>query len=563
MSQTLIRAHLDRVKSSELFQGRQRRCALLDYLVNEELEGRGDRIKAFTIGVDVMGKGDDFDPSVDSIVRVEISRLRDALDLYYARDDADGTLRIEIPKGAYRPKFTFADSVPGSPEKPGLFALLPRRAWIGVATLLVGAVFIAAALFGEGSSRETTADDYLGFTLPDFDTPRVAVFPLKPVAMDENLGVLAHGLSVDTITEISRFSWLTVFFDTKGQDRLREPAAVKNWDYELHGETQVDDINLRVTVRLLDSRTGQVLWADAYTKLMNAANMIEIQQAIALQIALTVARRDGVIAQLEERRIVRDTTRSTTAYACVLRTYHYWRKFLKKEHFKVRACLERTIPDNPTYAEAHAALAFMYLDERRYGTNIRKGYDPLVRAREHASKAFNLNPLSALAAQALFTVQSQLGDKVEFRQVGQTALRNAPNNPELLADFGNKLALGIGEWRAGTQMTLRAINLNPDAPGWYFISPAFNAYRLGDYERAISWSEKMNLPDFFLYQIIRIACFQRLGQKEKVKFHLRELSRLGYANLNETVRYLEGARLERRLSQKLLSDVSAAFEFSS
>jgi hypothetical protein len=61
---------------------RQRR--LIQYLVTEELEGRGDRLKAISIATDVLGRSADFNPQTDSFVRVEMGRIRQTLELYYA-----------------------------------------------------------------------------------------------------------------------------------------------------------------------------------------------------------------------------------------------------------------------------------------------------------------------------------------------------------------------------------------------------------------------------------------------------------------------------------------------
>jgi len=552
-----ILAHVERVKSSAPSMTRQRLRDLLDYLVAEELEGRGDQISGNSIAFDVLGRGAEFDPSTDSIVRVEMSRLRAALQQYYDLDDADRTVRVVIPRGKYRPEFKFA-----AKRAPMLGPGKRLLAGAGVlaATLLciaAGAAFYFDWLAPAGKSP----DEYLGFKLPAIEGPRVAVYPMKPSGDNKGLEVLAYGLSTDTVTEISRFRWFSVFFSAQAGSAPAGAAARRAADYELRGEVQVDDTLLRVNVRLTDGETGQVLWADIYSRPLNASNMIEIQQAVALEIAITVGRRSGGgVATLEERRVVRDTTLSTTAYACVLRTYHYWRTFLPEEHFKVRACLEKSVPRHDGYAEGHAALDFMYLDEHRYGTNARRGYVPLERAREHAARAFKLNPFSTLAAQALFTCHSQVGDKEAFRRTGQTALRNAPSNPELLADFGNKLALRIGEWRVGTELALRAIELNPDAPGTYFISPAFNAYRLGKYDEAIDWSDKMNMPDFFQYQVLRLAAFQRLGAREKVRFHLGELARLGYTRLDDILRFTHASSMDIDLSEQLGADISAAFD---
>ncbi|MEL7381916.1 MAG: hypothetical protein AAFY73_15325, partial [Pseudomonadota bacterium] len=103
-----VYAWLERARSETLLKGGRRRYDLLDYLVREELEGRGESLKAYAIALDVLGRGDDFDPATDSIVRVEVARLRDALELYYARSTAKDEPKITIPKGGYKPVIEIA-----------------------------------------------------------------------------------------------------------------------------------------------------------------------------------------------------------------------------------------------------------------------------------------------------------------------------------------------------------------------------------------------------------------------------------------------------------------------
>ena len=75
---------------------RQRR--LIQYLVTEELEGRGDRLKAISIATDVLGRSADFNPQTDSIVRVEMGRIRQTLELYYATLGQNDPVQIKFEK---------------------------------------------------------------------------------------------------------------------------------------------------------------------------------------------------------------------------------------------------------------------------------------------------------------------------------------------------------------------------------------------------------------------------------------------------------------------------------
>ena len=62
---------------------------LLRYVVEETLAGRADRLKEYTLGVDVFDRGEAFSPKADTIVRVQARRLRAKLAVYYAREGED------------------------------------------------------------------------------------------------------------------------------------------------------------------------------------------------------------------------------------------------------------------------------------------------------------------------------------------------------------------------------------------------------------------------------------------------------------------------------------------
>jgi hypothetical protein len=77
-----IRAALDRVVTSEVFERSPQLGAFLRFVVEAALRGRTDRIKAYTIGVEVLRRDTKFDPQTDPIVRVEATRLRRAMVRY-------------------------------------------------------------------------------------------------------------------------------------------------------------------------------------------------------------------------------------------------------------------------------------------------------------------------------------------------------------------------------------------------------------------------------------------------------------------------------------------------
>jgi hypothetical protein len=81
-----IRAHLEKVLSSHALARSPRLSRLLRYTVEKTLQGQGGELKEYLLGTEVFEKGPAFDPSADTIVRVQARRLRQKLHEYYQRE---------------------------------------------------------------------------------------------------------------------------------------------------------------------------------------------------------------------------------------------------------------------------------------------------------------------------------------------------------------------------------------------------------------------------------------------------------------------------------------------
>lgn len=117
--QKLIRETLETVLASERFEAAPQMSAFLRYVVEQAVTGNHNRIKAFTVAVDALGKPDTFDPQNDPLVRVLAGRLRAAL-TGYKEEHPKSALFITMNPGSYVPIFqkgnTNEEAVPESPE---------------------------------------------------------------------------------------------------------------------------------------------------------------------------------------------------------------------------------------------------------------------------------------------------------------------------------------------------------------------------------------------------------------------------------------------------------------
>lgn len=115
-----INAQLERIGKSGVFANAGRMFPLLQYLVRSELDGTASKLNQHRIAIDVLGRDERFDPSTDSIVRVDVGRLRSKLREYYTTEGAADTIVIGLPKGRYRPSIDIRSEAmpPSLPPAP-------------------------------------------------------------------------------------------------------------------------------------------------------------------------------------------------------------------------------------------------------------------------------------------------------------------------------------------------------------------------------------------------------------------------------------------------------------
>jgi hypothetical protein len=92
---------IDRLVNSHTLHGSESLCKLLRYLADHAIRKPGVALKEYQIATEVFGRPTDFDPQLDSLVRVQAGRLRSKIAEYYASEGAEDPILVELPKGTY------------------------------------------------------------------------------------------------------------------------------------------------------------------------------------------------------------------------------------------------------------------------------------------------------------------------------------------------------------------------------------------------------------------------------------------------------------------------------
>lgn len=262
-----IRAQLERIAASPQFAGSARLARFLRFVVERSLAGEGARLKEYVIGTEVFDRGGDYDPRIDSIVRVEAGRLRTKLEEYYRNGGRDDVVRIGLLKGSYVPQFG------QQPEAEA--AAPPVKSWkpvAGAALAGIAALLVATAVLWD-LGRDSSAPP---------DLPVIAVLPFVPFDADPAATALGERLTEGIAGELVRDGRLGVVPSARSA-RYGDPRAIPDdigrqlgAQFLLRGRViREDGDRLRIEAVLMDGDLSRKPWSNSFAGSVEELDAIE------------------------------------------------------------------------------------------------------------------------------------------------------------------------------------------------------------------------------------------------------------------------------------------------
>lgn len=274
------RLQLDKVLRSEVFRNAPGLQKFLEYVTCKTIEGLSHEIKEYAIGTEVFGRSTEYDPKIDTAVRVQAHRLREKLKEYYDGEGATDEILIEVPKGHYVPRFMrrlpaasaesrYPQAARLSPESlespitdlgklssqgrslgPLGRSVAPPLFWLGAALggmlLVLGGVLLGSRLGGKGPAERANAASSGKATAGNVEGPLMALW--GDFLRSERPPIVAYSNSI--------------FLATESSDLLR----LKREEVDNPGVQARTDLayKLAANPRLLE-RAGPVFYEDGHT----------------------------------------------------------------------------------------------------------------------------------------------------------------------------------------------------------------------------------------------------------------------------------------------------------
>src|SRR5262245_47342077 len=355
------------------------------------------------------------------------------------------------------------------------------------------------------------------------DKPSIAVLPFTNMSGDPEQEYFSDGLTEDIITELSRFKNLLVVarnstFTFKGQAiDVKEIGRKLGARYVVEGSVRRAGNRIRITAQLLESATGNHLWAERYDR--------EMEDIFAVQDELVRAI-SGVIPGQLDRYAVENLRRkppdNLTAYDCELRgrwALTHWNEGLAiaLEWF------EKSTKADPNYALAQAGIALVCAYQ--IPAHGLASASTIARAKEYARRATVLddrNPtVQAYAALAyVFSCEYELS-----RRHAERAVALNPNDSYALFVKACVLTYS-GNMQEALEFFAKSERLEAYAPDDQRLDCLCDChYMLHNYDKVIEIHRVYQNVPAFLYLILAAAAAQ-LGHQEQAKDAVKDYERL-------------------------------------
>ena len=523
-----IQASMANLLASNFFTASPRQKRFLEYLVTNTLNGNTSRLKGYTIAVDVFDRKDDFDPSLDSVVRVEATRLRNKLREYYDEEGKSDSVHIEFRKGSYVLDFSF-QHVTENDQDSGLIVKSTQLTERRHPTVIT-------------------------------DIPSLVVLPFVSISEDNSRDYFADGMTDSLISILSRLSGLFVIsrqsaFAYKSTIKSsKEIATELGVQYLLESSVQHAGDRLRIATQLVQASNGAHIWSERYDRelkdIFSLQDELTQQIVYALQVELSGA--EGQMFGYQD-------TRSIEAHDALLRGIASFRCYTQKSLQEAILLLSKAIQMDSNYVAAYSWLARTFAF--KWSMCWERDKTILDTALTYAKRAVELDANSPFA-------MSILGWVYLWRKEGESAIVACrqgvlldKNNAEALLFLSLSLSsAGYGE--EGLYYIEKAKRLTPTPAPLYEFALGQCYYVLKEYQKAIDAYEQgiIMSPNFIPTQYLQILAYARLGMEEKVKQKIKTLNEINGFNKDFTVATIWTDENIKKEHQELVNRVFAKYK---
>ena len=359
------------------------------------------------------------------------------------------------------------------------------------------------------------------------DNPSIAVLPFANMSGEPEQAYFCDGITEEIITALSKVPGLSViarnsvFVYKEKSVNVQQVARELGVRYVLEGSVRKGGARIRITAQLIDTVTGNHVWAERYDRELEDIFAVQDDIAKRIIIALQVELTDG-----EQARISGKGTDNLDAYLKTLQAREQFYRMNRQGSMRARELAKEAIQLDPGYASPYVISALTHMMDVwfKFTEHPEKSLKSAERASQKALFLDSTDP-GAHGGLCMLLVMQRKHD--EAISAGRRAVILSPSGASAHSTLATALNY-VGRHEEAIAFHKKAISLNPFPPSVYLRNLG-TAYRMsGRYHEAVTEFKKSlnkNPDDLFAHLGLAI-CYVSLGRDEEARAEAAEVLRI-------------------------------------
>jgi adenylate cyclase len=484
LSPDIVKHQLQQLLNHEELKRSPILTRFLEHVVLAKLGGHEDEIKEYSIATKVLKRPSDFNPQLDSVVRIHASRLRNILARYYYTVGADAPIVISIPKGTYVPVF---ETNNGKDE----YRISP-------------------------APERTVKENPTPLLKEAHKNPALAVLSFHDLSPEQSNDGFLTALGEQLSTQLARFDNLSVisFYATQKMDAVADDLKdLKHVgiDYVLTGSLRFFNGTMRINFQLVSVDSGNILWSDSFLRhQVTNENVFDVQDEIISQVANVIADDPKMMTTLNKGRQLGNPSGGSVVLDAIGMYFDYTYDYNTTKFEATLQAVKNAYKIEEDNVLIVSILSKLYLDLYAFAADHNEGI--FEKGIELARKAVSLDPRSQFAQKALAWGLILTGEKHKAEEASDQCVNINPSAARSLSTMGLGLIM-MGDLEKGFAMLKRSVKLHQSAFAYTKLGFSLYYYQNKNYQESSKWLQLLPPFDIPFSRLLKIAVDGNLNGK--------------------------------------------------
>jgi|GEM_PF-4810540 len=535
---------VDEVLRSGVLGSSTHQKILFEYLMDAKYRGTLHKVKAYSIAVDGFGRSEDFDGSVDSIVRVEMFRLRANLREF---NQWSSKYQLHLPKASYDIQISEVAEAPDektlgslrNDNKKSIRQLSRSRVMVAAAAALMAVGF--GSFFLGQNLNHVHGDSHCSEIVPNVSIANLS----RSYDLEHYVDQVLRGAA-------SQFSHIHIVEDSKDCLQATSPG------YEIEYSVFQDDLTYRTTLSVFSTADHHLISSENLAGNLHAGIVNTDTSNDELYFDLVTVINDW----LKPGGLIHDhavsapwrRAESNRDYSCIASMYHSFVSDSDTDYNEALSCLEESYKRGTPLLDNLGGLAASYIAQQKnlHTATIDNPDEAAARILSDIGDRWGQH-VETTVAKIYYESERSDYNSQRMRDTLLTAEKKYNSNPIILLEVSKHAGFRLGDWKYAQQISDSVKHLQSERDNSVFFVDAASSLMFEAPEPGLTKCIKAFSENSRLSNLLVNACAIRAKNDAWTSITESNLRRLGLDTDAAKIEFIENRKYDIQFKRAVIA----------